>query len=107
MGPSPARAALTGAILSFRDPEDSVRQRQQHIHQETLKNSAHIREPNFRSIHARDLDFLFRIYDSRFFNGLMAPALDGRRLTFRPAPRMTKAGGKTFRFQSRSGEVSF
>src|SRR5262249_18023330 len=74
---------------------------------ETLTNSAHIREANFRAIHTRDLEFLFRAYDSQFFAGLIAPALEGRRLSFRAAPRMTKAGGKTFRFRSRSGEVSF
>jgi hypothetical protein len=98
---------LTAAILSFRAPEDSVRQRQQLIHGETLTNSAHVRDPNFRAIHQRDLAFLFRAYDTRFTDGLMAQALDGRRLSFRAAPRMTKAGGKTFRFQARTGEVSF
>src|SRR5262249_11933955 len=107
MSPSPARNALTGAILSFRAPEDSVRQRLRHIYAQTLANSAQIREPNFRAIHARDLAFLFYAYDTQFLDGLMAQALEGRPLTFRPAPRMTKAGGKTFRFQSGAGVVSF
>ena len=107
MAPSPGRSALTAAILSFRAPEDSIRQRQQHFRRETLTNSAYIREPNYRAIHARDLEFLFRAYDAQFLGGLMAQALEGRRLTFRPAPRLIKAGGKTFRIQSRAGEVRF
>jgi hypothetical protein len=107
MAPSPGRSALTNTILSFRAAEDSIRQRQQHIHRETLTNSAYVREPNYRSIHARDLEFLFRTYDAQFLEGLMSQALDGRRLTFRLAPRLTRAGGKTFRIQSPMGEVRF
>jgi hypothetical protein len=107
MAPSPSRNNLSAAILSFREPENTVRERLQHIHRETLRNSAVIREPNFLAIQTRDLEFLFRAYDARFFGGLIRQALEGRRLAFRPAPRMTKAGGKTFRFRSHSGEVSF
>jgi hypothetical protein len=107
MAPSPARTALTGTILAFHAPEEAVRERLHHIHREVLGNSAYIREPNYRSIHARDLEFLFRAYDAQFLEGRMAQALEGRRLTFRPAPRLTKAGGKTFRIQSHSGEVRF
>jgi hypothetical protein len=108
MAPSPTRNVLTEAVLSFRAPDEEIRLRQRHIHGEMLAKSAYIREPNFRAIHGRDLEFLFHSYDAQFLSGRMAQALDGRRLSFRPAPRMTKAGGKTFRFQSRkTGEVSF
>jgi hypothetical protein len=72
-----------------------------------LINSPYIREPNYQAIHARDLEYLFHAYDAKFLDGLMAHALDGRRLSFRPAPRLTKAAGKTFRIQSRSGDVRF
>src|SRR5437870_7812234 len=95
---SPASSSLTNTIVSFHAPEDSIRHRLQHIRRETLANSPYIRGPNFRAIHARDLEYLFQAYDAQFFNGLMAQALNGRRLGFRAAPRMTKAGGKTFRF---------
>jgi hypothetical protein len=56
---------------------------------------------NFRAFHPDDLEYMFREYDQRFLGGACHAALDGRRLSFRLSPRLTKAGGlttwKTFR----------
>src|SRR5690242_21798557 len=101
MAPVPDRSVLTQAVLAFDEAEENIHRRVQHIQKEVLKNSIYIREPNFRALDSRDLDFLFHAYDEQFFNGLITGVLNRRRLTFRPAPRMTKSGGKTFRIQSR------
>lgn len=66
-----------------------------------------MREANYRSIHPDDLAFLFKAYDHEFFGGLIREALAGRRVEFRLAPRLTKAGGKTTRYKTRTGEISF
>src|SRR5262249_31433845 len=94
MSPSPARTALIDSIVSFNASEDSIRQRFDSIQRELLTTSPYVRELNFQAIHSRDLEFLFHAYDAQFLNGLMTETLGARRLTFRPAPRMTKAGGK-------------
>jgi hypothetical protein len=72
-----------------------------------LAHSRYIRDANFTAIHPWDLEFLFKAYDDRFFAGLCGRTLDGRRIKFRLAPRLTKAGGKTTRFTAPTGEVSY
>jgi hypothetical protein len=99
---------LAETVLSWRLPEDSIRQRLGQIHQDALASSRYLRRPNFIQIHPADLEFLFRAYDERFFGGSCRQALAGRKLSFRLAPRMTRAGGATTRFRSRAtGEVSY
>jgi hypothetical protein len=88
-------------------PETSIRERVQEIEQALLSKSRSVRSANFTSIHSQDLAFLFESYDMRFFDGECRRALDGRRLGFRLSTRMTKAGGKTTRFRTNSGEVFF
>lgn len=95
------------SALSLHLPEELIRQRLQEIHHDVLAQSRYVREANFRAIHPHDLEFLFKAYDERFFGGQCRPALNGRNLEFRLSPRMTKAGGKTTRYRSRTGEVSF
>lgn len=102
-----ARARLTERILSLTLPDGAARLRIQEIHREIRERSRYLREPDFRSIHTSDVAFLFRAYDERFFEGLYGPALDGRGLSFRLAPRLTRAGGSTARFRARSGAHSF
>ena len=86
--------------------EELIQQRVRQIQQDVLAHSRHLRELDFTSIHPRDLEFLFGAYDKRFFAGLCRSALEERRLHFRLSPRMTRAGGKTARFTTRTGEVS-
>ena len=98
---------LADLLLSSHSPEESVRERQHEIFQQLLSGAPYLRQPNFTSIHTRDLEFLFAAYDARFLNGLCRPALNGHRLQFRLSPRMTRAGGKTSRYRTREGEARY
>jgi len=100
-------SALSDTVLSFSLREELIQQRVSEIHQNVLTHSRYVREPNFTAIHPQDLAFLFGAYDDRFFAGLCQRALDGRRIRFRLSPRMSKAGGKTARFTTKTGEVSY
>ena len=102
-----ALSALTDTVDSLRLPSELIRQRVCQIRQDVLANSRYIREPNFTVIHPRDLEFLLGAYDERFFGGLCQRALDGRTIRFRLSPRMTRAGGKTTRFRTQAGRVSY
>jgi hypothetical protein len=93
--------------LSAGMAEDRVRQGQKQIHAGLISVSRYVTEPNFRSIHPSDLEWLFLRYDEVFFNGACRHALNGRPLSFRLSPRMTSAGGKTSRFTNRAGEKSY
>jgi hypothetical protein len=77
------------------------------IQQAILATSKDIRTANFRSIRPSDLASLFDLYDQKFFQGLCRQSLGGRKLTFRFAPRMTSAAGKTTRFTFNTGEVTY
>jgi hypothetical protein len=107
MTPGPASSVLADAVLAFHLPEDSIRQRVRQIHTAALSQSSYIRTADFTSIHPRDLEFLFTAYEDLFFGGRLRRALGAQRLRFRLSPRMTRAGGTTTRFRSRSGEVSY
>jgi len=107
MTPAPVRETLTGLLLSFTLPEQEIQTRLQKIQHDLLAHSKNIREPAFQAIHPRDLEFLFAAYDDRFFSGLCRNALYGRSLRFRLSERMTRAGGKTSRYRSPNGELSF
>jgi len=105
---APSRSALENTVLSLRHPQELSQQLVGEIAKDLLTHSQYIREPQFRAIHPRDLELLFSFYDKRFFAGLLQRALAGRNLTFRLAPRMTRAGGTTTKTLSRSsGQVSY
>jgi len=103
----PSANALAETVMSLRLPEESIAQRVAEIQRDLLAQSRHLQAGNFSAIHVADLEFLFNAYDSRFLGGLLRPALAGRSLTFHLSPRMTRAGGKTTRLRTRSGEVRF
>lgn len=107
MTPAPARSALAEAIVAFRRQDELIRVRLYDIHRAILAHSRQIREANFISIHPNDLEFLFKAYDGRFFGGLCRSALEGKPIRFRLSTRMTTAGGKTTRFRSRGGDISY
>jgi hypothetical protein len=65
-----------------------------------LRESQHVRDRTVRAIANSDLALLFDLYDDRFFSGRLRRLIDDRgaaSLTFRVAPRLTRAGGKTTR----------
>lgn len=102
-----AGSVLADAVATMRLPEELIQQRVRRIQQDLLAHSHYLRESDFTAIHPGDLEFLFDAYDKHFFDGLCRQALAGRRLSFRLAPRMTRAGGKTVRFTTRTGEVRY
>ena len=66
-------------------------------HAFTTRNQ-HVRDRSVRAIANTDLSLLFDLYDDRFFAGRLRRLIDDRgaaSLTFRVAPRLTRAGGKT------------
>jgi len=71
------------------------------IHSTVLKESPWIDEPNFSRLAADDLERLFQLYDSAFFNDGCRQAAGRDRLTFRVSSRMTRSGGKTARIAPR------
>ena len=75
------------------------------IYSGLLADSRWIREGNFKSIHSRDLEFLFAKYDELFFEGLLAETVQraGTPLTFRVSKRMTKVGGTTTKYRTPRG----
>lgn len=98
---------LPEILLGVKLPEETIRNRVQFVQRELLTHSRYVREPDFRSIHPDDLAFIFERYDEQFFGGLCRATLAGRPLRFSLSRRMTRAGGKTARYTTRSGEVSF
>jgi hypothetical protein len=98
---------LVDPVLARNLPPEQIERSLRSIQQALLKHSAHLRQADFNAIHPRDLEILFRLYDEAFFDGLCLRALSGHRLSFRLAPRMTRAGGKTARFVTRRGEISY
>ena len=100
-------ADLIAAVMTFEAGEDEVRNRLRDIGTRLLATSKYVRQPDFCVIHTDDLAFLFDACDEEFLRGRCRKALDGRTLSFRLARRLTVAGGKTTRFRSVTGEVSF
>jgi len=106
MVPTPVHE-LADTVLASYLPEDLIQQRVHNIRRDALVHSHYLREPDFKAIHPQDLEFLFQSYDQQFFTGLCGRALAGRTLHFRLSRRMTRAGGKTARYTTRTGEVSY
>jgi hypothetical protein len=102
-----ADQSLSNTLLEAKLSEETIRDRVQLIQTELLTHSRYVREANFRSIHPDDLDFLFRRYDALFFEGLCRTSLAAWPLRFRFSRRMTSAGGRTARYTTPAGEVSF
>jgi len=74
------------------------------IYEAVLRESQHIRRPNFEKIGTDDLDRLFRLYDEHFFGGWLTETVRAKTplpLVFRLSGRMTRACGKTTRHQQR------
>jgi hypothetical protein len=102
--------SLASVALSLRLSADDVTRKTRGIYEETLRSSPHVRTGNFTSIGPSDLAHVFGLYDADFYSGALRRTLRERNdgLTFRVAPRMTRAGGKTFctrRHVSQGGKI--
>ena len=74
------------------------------IYEAVLRESQHIRQPNFEKIGTDDLDRLLRLYDEHFFCGWLTETVRAKThlpLVFRLSGRMTRAGGKTTKHEER------
>lgn len=92
--------------LTLRYAPEAVREKTAEIARWAMANSHVLRSPNFTVLASADLSRMFDGYDRAFFDGFLRRAVAeraGGRLAFRLAPRMTHAGGKTFRFRQRVG----
>ena len=99
--------SLAQVLLTSEPGAPRVRRWTDDIGQRLLVTSPYAREPNFTRLHVEDLSFLFAAYDRRFLNGLCTGLLDPEGVTFRLSSRMTRAGGKTTRFQRPDGTGHF
>src|SRR5258708_7468226 len=98
-------AALQALVTATHLPAEQVREHTRAIYQRLLANSPRIKAGNFSVIGSTDLAQLFDHYDERFFQCRVHQALEEQHslLNFRVAPRMTRAGGKTYRWRPRHG----
>src|SRR5262249_40456793 len=96
----PAHPATPLDILapSLHYPPETVAEKTRAIYETMLSTSPKLHSGNFTTISSADLARLFDLHDAAFYGGAIRAALRqrGSGLTFRVAPRMTRAGGKTF-----------
>lgn len=81
------------------------RLRNQQIVDNIFATSPYLTEPNFDSFHPEDIQLLYELYDEHYFQGLLQKSLNPKLLSFRLAPRMTRAGGKTTRWGHARGST--
>ena len=74
---------------------DEITNTNRQIHDTLLSQSDHLDGANFTVINQRDLENLFSLYDSLFFDGGCKELLGAVQLHFRLSKRMTQAAGKT------------
>ena len=76
-------------------PVVNSQERREQIGSELLSSSRHLKTHDFIQAHPKDLEFLFWAYDRMFFNRWFENAIRDVPLSFRLAPRLTRAAGKT------------
>ena len=79
------------------------RLRSQLIADNIFATSPYLTRPNFEEIHDEDIQLLYELYDEHYFSGLIHKSLQPSQISFRLAPRMTRAGGKTTRWGNARG----
>jgi hypothetical protein len=87
-------------VLSRRFTTEHIAQTNAGIARSVIAASHYLRGPNFTVVAPADLSRMFDLYDRAYFDGQLRHAVNEKaagRLGFRLAPRMTRAGGKTFR----------
>jgi hypothetical protein len=105
--PDTSTASLAGLVMQERFGPSEIEDRFRRISEIVLAQSRHLREPNFNSIHPRDLEILFASCDRAIFGGYLSAVLGKTPLRFRLSSRMTSAGGRTARFRSSDGNVRY
>ena len=93
--PSAKAAALREILTETRLDEAARLAMQAQIYEEVLRSSRNMDSANFTAFHPDDLQRMVQAYDQRFLGGACSAALEGRPLSFRLAPRLTRAGGLT------------
>lgn len=86
-------------VLSRRFSHEHIARTNADIARSVMAQSHFVRTPNFTVIAPGDVAQLFDLYDAAYFEGQLRRTVNqnaGGRLGFRLAPRMTRAGGKTF-----------
>lgn len=107
IGTPSSATGLTAIVTQHRIDETQIAERQRQIQRTLLDLSPYLLDANFNSIHPRDLQTLFLAYDELFFSGSLMKALGQTPLRFKLSTRMTSAGGRTARFRSRDGKISY
>jgi hypothetical protein len=98
--PSLANGHSLSSMLTRRFPAEHVAHTNAEIARLLVGSSHFVRGINFTVIAPADLSRMFDLYDAAYFDGHLRQSVNekaGGRLGFRLAPRMTRAGGKTFR----------
>jgi len=95
------KPSLGSFLLTLRNDPSEVARKTRTIYETLLRTSGHVRTGNFSRVADTDVARLFELYDSEFFAGRLRDTLQskGQPIRFRLAPRMTSAGGKTFRWR--------
>jgi len=86
--------------LLLRLSPESIVEKNDAIARAVIADSHFVRGPTFTVITPADLARMFDLYDRAYFDGYLRASVNEKargRLGFRLAPRMTRAGGKTFR----------
>jgi hypothetical protein len=96
----PAHPATPLEVLapSLNYSPEQVAEKTRAIYETMLRTAPNVQGGNFTGLSGADLARLFDLYDAAFYGGAIGGTLRqrGSGLAFRVAPRMTKAGGKTF-----------
>jgi len=91
----PARLQRLGDVVSRQMLDHrEVRRLQGEIHAQTLLLSRCIDRPNFNRMGNDDVARMVRMYDERFFAGLIVPTAAAEGISFKVSSRMTRIAGK-------------
>jgi hypothetical protein len=107
MTPQPATVRLAALLQSLDLSAAARSHRLERVRERLFAQSRDVRQPEFRTIRTVDLEIFFDAYDSEFFEGQCRAALNGRRLSFRFARRMTRSAGHTKCTRFRDGRMIF
>ncbi|MDE0864083.1 MAG: hypothetical protein OSA98_09865 [Rubripirellula sp.] len=87
-----SRLAGEVAIRTF--APEQIERWQREIHEQTLRLSRSINQPNFSRVGRDDLVRMLHMYDDRFFAGKILPVAQAEGLSFSLSSRMTRVAGK-------------
>lgn len=85
---------LAGEVALRTFPASQIASWQQEIHEQTLRLSRSIDQPNFTKVGRDDLVRMIRMYDDLFFDGKILPVAEAEGLSFGISSRMTRIAGK-------------